>query len=81
MAVTEAFMMGLPVLATEYTSAREQIRDGVDGMIVENSTDGIWKGLQFVLRHLDILTKWKEEVINTDYSNTQEMKKVIEMIR
>ncbi len=80
MAVTEAFMMGLPVLATEYTSAREQIRNGIDGMIVENSTEGIYGGLLYIIEHEDAIQKWKENVLSTDYSNNEEMEKVIKMV-
>ena len=80
MAVTEAFMMGLPVLATEYTSAREQIRDGIDGKVIENSTEGIYGGLLYIIEHENAIQEWKENVLATDYSNDDEMKKVIGMI-
>jgi len=46
MAVTEAQILGLPVLATDYASAGEQIRDGVDGLIVRNDPEGILGGLR-----------------------------------
>ena len=80
MAVTEAFMMGLPALVTEYSSAREQIRDGVDGIIVENSEQGIYDGLIRIIEHPEIITKLKKNVMNTDYSNVEEMKKVEQLI-
>lgn len=80
MAVTEAFMMGLPALVTEYSSAREQVEDGVDGYIMENSTEGICEGLRYVLEHRDQIALWKENVCNRDYSNLQEMEKVEALI-
>lgn len=76
MVVTEAFMMGLPVLVTEYSSAREQVRDGVDGIIVDNSTEGIYEGLKRIIENPEIIPQLKKNVINTDYSNVEEIKKV-----
>lgn len=80
MAVTEAFMMGLPALVTEYSSAREQVRDGVDGIIVENSEQGINDGLLRIIENPEIIEELKKNVIATDYSNVEEMKKVEALI-
>ena len=80
MAVTEAFMMGLPALVTEYSSAREQVRDGVDGIIVENSEQGIYEGLLKIIDHPEIIDELKRNVVNTDYSNVEEMEKVVQLI-
>lgn len=76
MAVTEAFMLGLPVLATEYSSAREQIRGGVDGIIVANSEEGIYEGLKRVILQPEIIPVLKDNVDATDYSNTEEIQAV-----
>lgn len=76
MAVTEAFMMGLPALVTEYSSAREQVRDGVDGIIVENSEQGVYEGLLKIIEHPEIIEDLKKNVLQTDYSNAEEMKKI-----
>ena len=80
MVVTEAFMMGLPALVTEYSSAREQVRDGVDGIIVENSEQGIYSGLLKVIEHSEIIDELKQNVMNTDYSNVDEMEKINRLI-
>lgn len=76
MAVTEGFMMGLPALVTQYSSACEQVRDGVDGMIVENSEDGIYQGLKYIAEHPEKIEEWKKNVLAYDYSNVEEIKKV-----
>ncbi len=80
MAVTEAFMLGLPALVTEYASAREQIRDGIDGKIVANSTDGIYEGLRYLIEHPDEIACWKAAVEATEYSNEAEMAQVLRII-
>lgn len=76
MAVTEGFMMGLPALVTQYSSACEQVRDDVDGMIVENSEDGIYQGLKYIAEHPEKIEEWKKNVLAYDYSNVEEIKKV-----
>ena len=35
MVVTEGFIMGLVPLVTAYTSAKEQIRHGIDGLVFD----------------------------------------------
>lgn len=80
MVVTEAFMMGLPALVTEYSSAREQVRDGIDGIIVENSEQGIYDGLHRIIEHPEMISELKKNVLAKDYSNVEEMKKVEALI-
>lgn len=80
MAVTEAFMMGLPAVVAEYTSAHEQIRHGVDGFVMDNSTEGIYEGLKHIITHPEKLGGWKETVLQTEYSNVQEIAKVEQLI-
>ena len=45
----EAKLIGKPVLATDVSGIREQITDGVSGLIVENSENGIYRGLKHLL--------------------------------
>ncbi len=42
MAVTEALMLGVPALVTTYASAKEQIENGIDGVIIENTDDAVY---------------------------------------
>ena len=80
MAVTEAFMVGLPVLVTEYSSAREQIRDGIDGVITDNSTEGIYDGLKALLNGDFSVDELKKNVLSNDYSNVEEIEKIEKLI-
>ena len=45
----EARVMGLPVLATAYSSVRDQVRDGVDGNVVDMSPEGIAEGIAMLV--------------------------------
>lgn len=76
MAVTEALLLGLPVMVTQYLSAPEQIQNGKDGIILENSEDGITIGLTRILENPDIITFLKQNVMSSSYSNDEEMNKI-----
>ena len=74
-AVTEAQILGLPVLATNYASAAEQITDGVDGLIVENSVEGIERGLERLMETPRLLETLKHGVQARHYGNESEIEK------
>ena len=74
-AVTEAQILGLPVLATNYASAAEQITDGVDGLIVENSEAGIERGLERLMETPGLLDALKKGVQAHHYGNEAEIEK------
>lgn len=73
MVITEGFIMGLVPLVTEYTSAHEQIRHGVDGLIFDNSEEGLYEGLKEVLSHPGMLDELQKNVRSTDYGNEKEI--------
>ena len=73
--MTEAQILGLPVLATNYASAAEQITDGVDGLIVENSEAGIERGLERLMETPGLLDALKKGVQAHHYGNEAEIEK------
>ena len=75
LAVTEALILGLPAIVTNYESAKEQVENYVDGLVVENSVDGIIKGLETLINNPDLRKKMKREVSLRDYSNTKALNK------
>lgn len=75
MVITESFIMGLVPVVTEYTSAHEQIDDGVDGLIFENNDEALYLGLKKVLNNPKLISELKKNVINKDYGNEKEISK------
>ena len=73
MAVTEAFIMGLVPVVTEYASAREQIRHGVDGLVFQNDDNALYEGLKKLFKNPAILDDLKKNVAATDYGNESEI--------
>ncbi len=67
--VTESLMMGLVPLVTAYTSAREQIRNGIDGLVFDNHTEALYQGLKTVLEQPEILGRLRQAALQADYGN------------
>lgn len=67
MVVTEAQMLGVPAVVTNYASAREQVSSGIDGLVVENSEDGIEAGLRYVLDHPEQLERWRRNLAEKEW--------------
>ncbi|MBO5369064.1 MAG: ChbG/HpnK family deacetylase, partial [Clostridia bacterium] len=83
MVVTEGFMMGLVPVVTEYTSANEQIRNGIDGLVFENSEEGLYNGLKKLLSDTSILETLKNNIRNSEYGNEKkiaEFEKLLERL-
>ena len=74
MAVTEGLIMGLVPIVTRYTSAGEQIQNGVDGLVFDNSEEALYKGLKSVLEHPECLREMREYIRAHDYGNEKEIK-------
>lgn len=53
----EARAFGIPVIVTRYPSAGDQVRDGVNGLVVEISAEGIADGIRRVLLQPGLLDR------------------------
>ena len=73
MAITESFIMGIVPVVTEYTSAKEQIRNGFDGLIFDNNDKALYEGLKKLLENKQIIDEIRKNVDATDYGNEKEI--------
>lgn len=81
MAVTEALMLGIPAIVTHYQSAPEQVTDGVDGLIIDNSVEGIYNVLrEIVSKGPSFFDQMKINASNTNYSNSQMFSTFMDLI-
>lgn len=78
--VTEAQMLGKPVVITEYPTSSSQLEDGVDGVIVPLENERCAIRIEKVLNNQYL----KEQLIGNckkrDYSNRSEIKKLYNLI-
>ena len=75
--VDEARVFGLPVLATDFTSASDQVRDGVDGLIVPMNPSGIARGLEDLLRDSSLLKRLSEHAAAVDVAALEDLSSFI----
>ena len=71
--VGEAQILRKPVIITNYTTAKSQVRDNVDGYICELSVEGIADGVEKLYKDKNLRIKLSENCKNTDYSNSSEL--------
>lgn len=77
--VFEAFMSHLPVLATKVAGVDEQIND-TNGYIVENSFEGIYNGMKYVLNHTDDIKNKKEYLGNYNFNNQEILDQIYRLL-
>ena len=80
MAVTEAQMLGVVPCVTNYASAKNQITNGISGIIMENSNEDIYYYLKNIINKTVDIEKMKKNLIENDYSNQNEMYKIYEIL-
>ena len=78
--VREAQMLCKPVVITNYATAKSQIRDGVDGVIVSKDNEGCAKGIADFIRKKQLQNDIINYLYDHDYGNVDEVEKVYRMI-
>ena len=71
MAITEAQMLGLVPVVTEYASANEQIENEKTGIVVENKDEAIYDGIKKVLDNPQLLESIRKNLKETNFSNEE----------
>lgn len=77
-AVTEALIVGLPVVTTDCSGMNELLRDGKCGLITENNEEELYLGIKKCLDNPDILAQYRKEVMlrNKDFEINQLMSQI-----
>ena len=60
-AVTEALILGLPVITTDCSGMNELLLNGKCGVITENSEDALYQGLKNILEHSELLDYYRHQ--------------------
>lgn len=82
-AVTEALILGIPVVSTECSGAKELLGENNEyGIVVDNSEDGIYEGLKKMLSYPDLLKHYKKqaEIRGGFFSKEKTVKAVEDML-
>jgi glycosyltransferase involved in cell wall biosynthesis len=69
MVFDEAKCLGIPIVTTHTTSAKEMVAEGKEGFVCENSEHGIYKTLKTILDNPKGLHECREYLLQQQYSN------------
>ena len=78
--VTEAQILGKPIMLTNYATANSQVRNGIDGYITELSIDGIADGIEKLYKDKKLRNLLADNCKDTNYSNSCELDKLYSLI-
>lgn len=78
--VTEAQMLGKPVIITNYSTANSQLKDGVDGIIVSMDNETCANDIISVIEDMDLRNKLISNCKKREYSNKKEIFKLYSLI-
>ena len=78
--VSEAQILGVPPLVCAYESAREQIWDGIDGLVFENSGKGVYEGLRRLAEQPEILSALGENLLHRDFADREAIEAIDRII-
>jgi glycosyltransferase involved in cell wall biosynthesis len=78
--VSEAKILGKPILITNYPTASSQIEDGVEGIICDLSVSGLVKGIEEFYSNQKLKHTLMNNIETQDYSNTCELNKLYRII-
>ncbi len=76
MVLNEALTLGVPVISTEFLSAHEVVNDGVNGIVVENSNNGVLEGILRFISDETLRNELKDGAGKFRYDNESIMKNV-----
>ena len=75
--ITEAKLFNKPIITTNYFSAKDQILHGENGLIVENSEEGIYKGIKELMDNQYLVEKFKRALALEEIDNLNEIRKLL----
>lgn len=78
--IVESLTLSVPVLATLNSATDKLILNDYNGLIVENSLDGLYSGLKKIIENKEILKKYKNNLTNYFYDNNEQLNKIKQIL-
>lgn len=80
MVLNEALTLGVPVISTRFASALEVVDNGVNGIVVDNSTDGVLYGVRSFINDEELRDTIKKGAKEFQYDNDTIIKQVMNLL-
>ena len=78
--VREAQVLCRPVVVTDYPTAKSQISDGIDGVIVPMDNEACASGLINVIKDKELQNTVSNYLATHDYGNESEVEKIYDLL-
>jgi glycosyltransferase involved in cell wall biosynthesis len=78
--VTEAKILGKPILITNYPTAMSQVENEVDGVICDLSIDGLTEGIKRLYKKQDLRNKLISNLKDREFNNREELNKLYSLL-
>ena len=75
-AIDEAKILHKPIVVTNFTTVKDQISDGINGLVVEMNSDAICKGIEKLLLNSDLKERLVQNLIKESFGNEEEINKM-----
>ncbi|MGB3345306.1 MAG: glycosyltransferase [Aequorivita sp.] len=72
MVLSEALIVGTPVITTDFPAAKEFVIDGKNGKIVARDTPALFEAVENVLKNPEILKSYRDQIHGSDFENMAE---------
>ncbi len=80
MVLNEAMTLGVPVITTDFPSARETVTDGVNALIAPNTDDGLTETVLKFVQNEALCTALKQGVDSFEYDNASIIRQILQLI-
>lgn len=80
MTLKEAYLLNTPCISTDFSVAFEVINNNFDGLIVERSTEGVFKGMKYILENEEKIKNFRINMKSKCISNEIVIDQFINMI-
>lgn len=78
--VTEAMILGKPVLITNYPTANSQVKHGIDGYICDLSSHGLAEAIEQLYNNSSLRAQVVKNIEQKEFSNKEELEKLYSLI-
>ena len=78
--LAEAKLLNKPIITTNFVGAREQIINGVNGILVNYSTDEIYESLKILINDISIRLKFEEKLKESKDNSRSEINKIYKIL-
>ena len=72
----EALILGVPVLATKTAATEKIVSNEINGLVVDNSEEGLYNGMKDLLINFGKIERFKDNLKNYSYDIDDIIKKI-----